>query len=114
MRKAIIIGNIVKDAVVNTPNNAVNRAVINFVVAANDKRRNPDGSERPPLYVNCAYWRDSNKTAIMDYLKKGTLVCVEGEPSASVYTNKDNVAVPQLRIEVEEIELLSASKPTQS
>ena len=50
-------------------------------------------------------------TAIAQYITKGSLLYVEGEPEAVIYKNRDGIQVAQLKLNVSEIKLLS--KPQQ-
>ena len=99
-----IIGNLVRDAEVFTPNNSMNRSVINFLVAVNDKQR--DGSNKT-LYVDCSYWRENGKTSVSELMTKGSLVYVHGEPSVSCYTDKNGKAVPKLKVDAKRVDVLN-------
>jgi single-strand DNA-binding protein len=108
MRRIEILGKLVSDATIYIPQNSTNnRSCINIIVAVNE-RFVKDGNRKDTVhYYNCAIWKDNTKIA--DYLKKGTLVFLEGLPIAHVY-EKDGKHIGQIKIEVKNIELLSASK----
>jgi single-strand DNA-binding protein len=109
MIKTSVIGNLGKDANVKEVNG---KKVINFSVAHTEKFKNANGEDiSKTTWVECAYWND--KTAVVPYLKQGTLVYVEGMPEADAYL-KDGEAKATLRLRVGTVQLLGGSKPTAS
>lgn len=103
MIKTQIIGYIGNDAIINEVNG---KNVINFSVAHSNSFTNTQGQKiENNIWVNCSYWVE--KTSVADYLLKGKQVYVEGVPSLDVYRNRHGVTVPQLRLRVESIQLLS-------
>lgn len=102
-----LIGRIGQDAVVNNVNG---KNVINFSVAYSDKFKNNQGEDvERTTWVSCAYW--SEKLNISNYLKKGTLIYVEGKPESKIYVNKiKNETTAQLYCRVSSVQLLSSSK----
>lgn len=106
MIKTTCIGHLGQDAVVKSING---KTVINFSVAHSKKFKNAQGTEiNETLWVNCSFWTE--RTAVSQYLKKGTQVFIEGEPSIDVYKNAQNQWVPQLRLRIESIQLLGGAK----
>lgn len=102
MIKLQIIGHIGKDCLTKEVNG---KSVINFSVAHTEKFKDAQGNlKERTTWVECNYWTD--RTAIAPYLKKGTMVYVEGAPSADAYLNKDNQPMATLRIRVGNIQLL--------
>lgn len=101
------IGRLGQDAVVNNVNG---KNVINFSVAYSEKFKNQQGEDTERLiWISCAYWTE--KLAVANFLKKGTLVYVDGKPEAKSYqNNKTNETVPQLHCRVSIVQLLSSSK----
>ena len=105
MIKTSVIGNLGKDANVKEVNG---KKVINFSVAHTEKFKNANGEDiSKTTWVECAYWND--KTAVVPYLKQGTLVYVEGMPEADAYL-KDGEAKATLRLRVGTVQLLGGSK----
>ena len=101
MIKTTIIGNLGKDASIGTLQDGTQS--INFSIGSNKKDKN---GEKITTWVSCTRWVMPNgSTKIAEYLKKGTLVYLRGEISASIYENK-----PYLKMRVEEIQLLGAQK----
>lgn len=110
MLKAQIIGHLGKDAAVN---NANGKSVINFSVAHTETWKDPQTGEKKSstIWMNCSYFTE--KTGIAPYLKKGTLVYVEGKPNARAYTaNGQNYA--SLELQVQNIQLLGGSNNDQN
>ncbi|MDL5046519.1 single-stranded DNA-binding protein [Oscillatoria amoena NRMC-F 0135] len=105
MLKITAVGYIGQDARTNM---VQDKRVINFSLAHTTKWKDKDGKEQSKTYwVECAYWTDRK---VDEYLKKGTLVAIEGRPSAETYTDRNNVVQPKLSCTVDYLELLSSSK----
>jgi single-strand DNA-binding protein len=101
------IGRLGQDAVVNTVNG---KTVINFSMAYSEKFKNQQGDDvDKTTWISCAYWTD--KLNVANYLKKGTLIYMEGKPEAKTYLNeKTKETVAQLHSRVTSIQLLSSNK----
>lgn len=106
MIKLTAIGNLGKDAIMNTVSG---KNVINFTVAHTEKFKDAQGNQKDKtVWVDCAYWTE--KTGIAPYLKKGTQVYVEGQPDVRTYTTKEGVNGATLSLRVSSVQLLG-SKP---
>jgi single-strand DNA-binding protein len=107
MLRISLIGRLGQDAVVNTVNG---KTVINFSVAHSEKFKNQQGEDVENVsWCSCAYWTD--KLNVANYLKKGSLIYMEGKPEAKTYLNdKTKETVAQLHSRVSSIQLLSSSK----
>ncbi len=102
MIKLQVIGNLGKDAVMNTVNG---KTVINFSVAHTEKFKDSQGVQKDKtLWVECAYWTD--RTGIAPYLKKGTQVHAEGVPDLRNYTTKEGTPGTSLSLRVLSVQLL--------
>lgn len=111
MLRLEIIGHVGQDAETKGFNEYT---IINFSVAHTEKWK--DGNNQPQsrtTWVNCQIWRkDGQSIKIADYLKKGTLVRVEGKPKARAWINESTVeAKCSLDLQVKDVELLGAAKP---
>ncbi|MBU3743621.1 MAG: single-stranded DNA-binding protein [Sediminibacterium sp.] len=96
------IGHLGRDAVTNTVNG---KTVINFTVAHTEKSRDAQGNPKDKtIWVDCAYWTD--RTAVAQYLKKGTQVYVEGQPDVRTYTTQDGRNGASLTMRVGSLQLL--------
>lgn len=93
-----LIGTLGKDAEVR---DAAGTKVINFSVAVNQGY----GEKKTTLWVEAAKFGE--KTAIVEYLKKGTKVYISGEPTLRTW-EANGKSGTSLQIRVQEIELLSA------
>lgn len=108
MIKLQIVGRLGKDCIQKEVNG---RSVINFSVAHSERYKDAQGVQKErTTWVECAYWTD--RTAVAQYLTKGTLVYAEGSPEADAYTNKDGQAAATLRMRVQSVQLLSGSNET--
>lgn len=105
-----LIGNIGKDATVKTMDSGV--VAINFPVAHNknwkDKRT---GDQRTnTTWINCTIWkREGSNMRVVDYLKRGTLVELNGTPFAKAFTNEDGTFRTEIRLNVFKTNILRAS-----
>ena len=107
MIRISVIGRLGQDATVNNVNG---KTVINFSMAYSEKYKNQQGEDvDKTTWVSCAYWTD--KTNVSNYLKKGTLIYMEGKPEAKTYLNdKTKETVAQLHARVTSLQLLSSNK----
>lgn len=102
MIKMQIIGRLGKDCVVNTVNG---KNVINFSVAHSEKYKDSQGNlQEKTVWVDCAYWTD--RTAVAQYLTKGTQVFAEGQPEARSFQRNDGTPGSSLSMRVREVQLL--------
>lgn len=105
-----LIGNIGKDAVVKNMDRGI--LAINFPVAHNknwkDKKTNI--SKTKTTWVNCTIWKkEGNNLKIIDFLKKGSLVEVVGEPIAKAYNHEETGIRTEIRLNVSSINILRAA-----
>jgi single-strand DNA-binding protein len=103
----MLTGNLGKDAEVrqtNTPG----RAVINFNVAVS-LGKDSDGKDRTQ-WVSCSYFKDSDKTKVAEFLKKGQKVFLRGAPSARPWVDQSSNAQASLELVVYELELLGSAQ----
>lgn len=81
---------------------------INFNVAVHKEYKNGSGEKvEKTEWVKAVMWRSSERsTKIAEYLKKGTKVLIDGEPSAEAFIGKDDKAIGSLSVNVKELEFL--------
>jgi single-strand DNA-binding protein len=104
MIKMQVIGRLGKDCVVNTVNG---KSVMNFTVAHSEKYKDSQGiMQEKTTWVDCAYWSD--RTAVAQYLQKGTQVFVEGQPEARSFQRNDGTPGSSLSLRVREVQLLGS------
>jgi len=100
-----IIGHLGNDATIENVNG---NQVIKFSVAHSEKYKNAQGVQvDKTTWVRCNYWND--KSTIGQWLKKGGLVEVTGQPSANAYTDKNGQVQASLDIRVTGISLLGSA-----
>jgi single-strand DNA-binding protein len=107
MIRISVIGRLGQDAIVNNVNG---KTVINFSMAYSEKFKKQDGQEvDKTTWVSCAYWTE--KINVASYLKKGTLIYMEGKPEAKTYLNNStNETIAQLHTRVSSLQLLSGKQ----
>lgn len=106
MIKTQIIGHLGNDCNVNNVNG---KNVINFSVCHTEKFKDAQGVQREKsVWLSCAYWTD--RTAIAPYLKKGTMVYVDGQPEIGIYTDKQNQKQAEFKLRVATVQLLGGGK----
>ncbi|MEN9549867.1 MAG: hypothetical protein RIR12_2458 [Bacteroidota bacterium] len=104
MIKMQVIGRLGKDCTVNTVNG---KNVMNFTVAHSEKYKDSQGAlQEKTIWVDCAYWSD--RTAVAQYLQKGTQVFVEGQPEARSFQRTDGTPGASLSLRVREVQLLGS------
>lgn len=107
LSKLELIGNVGADSVVNTVNDTT---VINWNLCTTKKWKDKNGvAQSKQSWFNCSYW--VKNTLVAQYITKGTLLYVIGEPEAQIYKNKDGIQVAQVKVNVSEIKLLSKPQP---
>lgn len=105
--KLTIIGHLGRDAEIK---DFGNRSVISFTVAHTEKVNDRATNQliEKTTWVSCSYWRESDKTSIAQYLKKGTQVYLEGNPSVRTYQNREGITAASLELNVRELHLLGS------
>jgi single-strand DNA-binding protein len=105
MLKLEIIGNLGKDCSTNVVNGS---HVINFSVAHSDKIRDQENNlVEKTVWVECAYWTE--KTGVVNFLRKGQQVFAEGIPEVKTYTKKDGGTGIALTLRVVYLQLVGNS-----
>ncbi len=108
MLKLILTGNLGQDAVIKTIN--PDNVVIEFSVAHTEKTKDQQGNYVDKTnWVKCSKWAKPDKTAVAQYLKKGSKVCVIGVPSISQWTNQQGEFKTSFEVRVDEIELMGSA-----
>lgn len=106
MVKMQVIGHLGKDAIVNNVNG---KTVINFSIAHTEKFKDAQGQQKEKtLWVEAAWWTD--KTGIVQYLKKGQQVYADGQPDVRTYTTPDGRTGSSLVLRVSQVQLVGGNK----
>lgn len=104
MLKLELIGNLGKDCSTNVVNG---NHVINFSVAHSDKTRDQENNWiEKTVWVECAYWTE--KTGVVNFLRKGQQVYAEGIPEVKTYTKKDGSTGISLTLRVIYLQLVGS------
>lgn len=100
-----VIGHLGNDAVLKEVGG---QKLLEFSVAHSEKFTNRDGVKtEKTTWVKCAWWTD--RINIAQYLKKGGLVEVSGQPRATAYLNQQNTPAASLEMNVFSLTLLGGS-----
>jgi single-strand DNA-binding protein len=104
MNKAIIIGNLGRDAELRyTPGGT---AICKFSVAATETWNDKSGQRQErTTWLNVDLWGKSAES-LTEYLTKGKQVCVEGKIQIDEYTDKDQIKRKSFTIRADRVVLL--------
>lgn len=105
-----ITGRLGKDAEVKTFNDG--NKVANLNVAVDDRKKNANGEyETTTTWVSAHLNNPSDK--MVSALKKGSLLMLQGKPSATTYRNKEGKDMVQMEMKVYNLEFLASPKADQ-
>jgi len=83
--------------------------VINFSVCHTDRYTDAAGvKHEKATWVNCSWWKEN--TNVAQYIKKGTLLYVEGAIEAKNFKDRNGESKPYLNLRVVRVELLGGNK----
>lgn len=105
MKKTVIIGNLGQDAQVKTTQQG--QAFSSFTVAVSEKR---NGQETTTTWFSCSGWGERFTGSLVQYLKKGTKVYLEGNYSPAIYQRNDGTSDISHNFMVNHIELLGGGQ----
>lgn len=105
MLKIILSGYVGNDATIN---DVGNQKAINFDIAVSRDYKNSNGDKiERTEWVRAVIWKKKeSKATLVEYLRKGTKILIEGEPTCSAYTTKSGEAKSSINVAVKEIEFL--------
>ena len=110
LNKVILIGYLGRDPEVRSMPNG--EAVCNFSLATSESWKNQDGSKTEHTeWHNITLYRKLAEIA-GQYLKKGSLVCVEGKIQSRKYTDKTGIERTAYDIIANEMKMLSSKNDT--
>jgi len=91
------------------------KMVANFSVAVNKSFKNKNGEwQEETKWIRCSRWYAYKESKQPDYLKKGALVIIKGEPSASAFLSTDGDVIASLDCRVLKLEILSSQQSNTS
>ncbi|VDH16883.1 Helix-destabilizing protein [Algoriella xinjiangensis] len=109
LQKLELIGNIGADAKVHQFPDG--KFAISFPLATSERWKDTEGNKQErTTWFECI--RYAPKSAIAEYLKKGTQIRVEGRSSARAYIDKSGNAIAVLECIVTDFTFLSSAKNT--
>lgn len=86
------------------------RFVTSFSVAHTESWRNDAGEKQErTTWFSCSYFTQT-QPGVLDYLRKGAIVCIQGKVSARAYLDRNNHAAASLDVNVDTIRLISTPK----
>lgn len=109
MNRTTVIGNLGADAEVRILESG--QAAISFSVGTTERWTDKQGTKQERTdWTRCTIWKPADKTAIAQYLKKGTKVLVEGKATARGWIHQTTGEVnAQIELTVSNVELLSSA-----
>lgn len=111
LNRAILVGRLTRDPELRyTSNGGV--AVVRFTVAVNRKFTNQQG-EREADFINIVAWRTLAENC-GNYLRKGSLVAIEGRIQTRSYENQEGRTVYVTEVVADDVRFLSSPNRTQS
>lgn len=103
INRFVATGRLTADASVRTL--ASGKSVMTMNVAINTGY----GDYKKTLFVKVQQWGDSTKN-VVNYLKKGNLVGIDGELSRSEWTTKDGATMVDFVVDVRSVQILGSKK----
>ena len=108
MHKIIITGNLGKDAEIK--NLQSGKQCLNFSVGVQAGTK----AEPKTVWYNCTSWNEKTIAGgVVNYLRKGTKVLIEGVPGARAYNNQSGEAQVSMEILINNIELIGGAAQNQ-
>jgi single-strand DNA-binding protein len=111
MIKTQLIGRLGTDAEVTTTQGGARLMKLNIAVDMSYRNKDGEKVERT-VWVRATQWNIKENSTLQNYLKKGTQVFIEGEPSANGYTNKEGSVAASLEVKINDLRLLGSANGT--
>lgn len=105
MNRIVLIGRLTRDPELRKTTN--NLSVASFSIAV-DRRARRD-AEQTADFFNCTAWNGLAER-LCQYMKKGSLICVDGAMTTRKYQNKDNVTITAYEVQADNITFLESKK----
>lgn len=110
LNKVTLIGNVGRDAQVQVLEGGQN--IVNFNLCVNKTWKDKNGEkQKKDTWFSCSYFCKSS--AVAAYIKKGTLLYLEGEVEVRTYKSRTGEPAASLQVNVTEIKLFSTKQSTQ-
>ena len=112
INRVLISGNLTRNSELRATQGGTQ--ILNFGVAVNDRRRNPQGEwEDYPNYIDCVMF-GTRASALSRYLVKGTKVAIEGKLRYSTWETREGQRRSKIEVVVDEIEFLTSRESSYS
>lgn len=102
LNRVVLVGRLTRDPDLRYTPNGI--AVANFNIACNRPFKNQNG-ENEADFINCVVWRKTAEN-LANYMKKGSMIGVDGRLQSRSYENKDGKMVFVTEIVAESIQFL--------
>lgn len=109
INRVVLVGRLTRDPDLRYTAGGI--AVANFTVAANRPFKNAQG-EQEADFINCVIWRKPAEN-LTNYMKKGSLIGVEGRIQTSSYENKEGNRVYVTEVTADSVQFLEPRGATQ-
>ncbi|HLR64440.1 MAG TPA: single-stranded DNA-binding protein [Pseudogracilibacillus sp.] len=109
LNRVVIVGRLTRDPDLRYTPNGI--AVANFNVAANRPYKNQQG-EQEADFINCVIWRKPAEN-LATYMKKGSLIGVEGRIQTRSYENQEGKMVYVTEVLADNVQFLESRNSSQ-
>lgn len=110
LNRVVLVGRLTRDPDLRYTSSGI--AVANFTVAANRPFRNQQG-EQEADFINCVVWRRAAEN-LANYMKKGSLIGVDGRLQSRSYQDKDGKMVYVTEVVAENVQFLESRGSTEA
>lgn len=106
INRVVLTGNLTHEPQIRRT--ASGMAVLNFGIAVNDRRKNPQSGEWEdyPNFIDCTMF-GTRAESVSRFLHKGTKVAIDGKLHYSTWNAKDGGKRSKLDVTVDDLELLT-------
>src|SRR5699024_10439263 len=104
LNRVVLVGRLTRDPDLRYTPSGI--AVSNFTIAANRPFKNQDG-EQEADFIQCVAWRKQAEN-IANYMKKGSLVGIDGRIQTRSYKDQDEKMVYVTEVLAESIQFLES------
>lgn len=110
INRVVLVGRLTKDPTLRYTSNGT--AVVNFTLAVNRTFKNSQG-EQEADFINCQAWRTTAEN-VANYLKKGSLVGVDGRIQTRSYENNEGKRVFVTEVVADSVQFLDTRSSQQT
>ena len=107
MIRLSVIGRVGNDPEIRTLQSGTTVCTVSLAVNKVWNDRNTNERHEKTIWVRASAWNQRGKV-LSQYVRKGDMLHVEGEPSASAYINRDGEPASSLEVRIENFTLLGS------